>query len=70
MIYGIILRVILAYKLVPVETERAPTSCKTFGANIEGSVNVPKQFGIRFVPRNDSLLREQIAAEAALYNVV
>ncbi len=66
-IYGIILRVILAYKLVPVEADPAPRSYKEISANVAGSVVSPKPFGIRFVPRDEVLLKEQLAAEGMTY---
>lgn len=62
-IYGIILRVILAYKPVPVENEPAPESYKSFGASVVGSVITPKPFGIRFVPRHEGLLRKELEIE-------
>lgn len=61
-LYGLLLRIILAFKLEVDPTDPPPKSYKTFGNTPDLVLNSPKPFKVRFTPRNLDGLRKEVAA--------
>jgi phenylacetate 2-hydroxylase len=62
MMYGLLLRMITAFEIKIDPTDPPPTSWRTFGATPSGVLNAPKAFKVRFVPRNEERLRQEVEA--------
>ncbi|EXJ90308.1 hypothetical protein A1O1_03407 [Capronia coronata CBS 617.96] len=58
--YGLLLRMILAFELKMDPADPPPTSWKTFGRTPSGVLNAPKMFKVRFVPRDEEKLRIEV----------
>lgn len=61
-LYGLLLRMVLAFKLEVDPTDLPPTSYKTFGNTPDLVLNSPKPFKVKFTPRNTETLRKEVAA--------
>lgn len=57
MMYGLLMRMILAFEIRMDPDDPPPPSYETFGANPEGALNSPKPFKVYFVPRDENELR-------------
>ncbi|EXJ80755.1 hypothetical protein A1O3_07039 [Capronia epimyces CBS 606.96] len=60
MMYGLLLRMILAFDMKMDPCDPPPTSWRTFGRTPSGVLNAPKMFNVRFVPRNEEKLRAEV----------
>lgn len=65
--YGILVRLILAFKLFPDEKALPPKDYITYGETPSGVANAPKPFLIRFVPRSPDKLKATLAIERQIY---
>ena len=58
--YGLLLRILLAFELEMDPADPPPSSWKTFGSTPSGVLNAPKMFKVRFVPRNEEKLKQEV----------
>ncbi len=65
--YGLLLRMILAFRLYPDEKAMPPTDYITYGETPSGVANAPKPFLTKFVPRDPEKLRELLRVEKQMY---
>lgn len=65
--YMVLLRLILAFRLLPDEKMPPPTDYVTYGETPAGVANAPKPFLVRFVPRSPERLRVMLDVEKQAY---
>ncbi|EXJ85327.1 hypothetical protein A1O1_05691 [Capronia coronata CBS 617.96] len=62
MMYGLIFRTILDFQLRADESDPPPKSYQEFGETPAGHINKPKQFRVRFIPRDPERLKVKVAS--------
>ncbi|EXJ94377.1 hypothetical protein A1O1_02771 [Capronia coronata CBS 617.96] len=65
--YGLLMRMLIAFRLQPDEKAPPPPDYFTYGETPWGAVNVPKQFMVKFVPRDPERLKDMLGAEGQKY---
>lgn len=60
-LYGLLLRIVLAFRLEADPDDPPPTSYEDFGCTPENILNSPRPFKVRFIPRDEAKLREEVA---------
>lgn len=59
--YGLLLRMILNFRMESDAANPPPKDYRTFGCTPDLVLSSPKTFGVRFVPRNKAELKEEVS---------